>query len=503
MKRSLEKLSDGTFDVLVIGGGIHGAAIGFKAATSGFSVALIEQKDFAWATSANSLKIIHGGIRYFQQADPARVRESVRARREMMTHVGELIRPLPCILPTRGFGIKSREAMRLVLRIYDLFAFDRNQGLPEDRAIPRGRILAMKECLSLFPEASRKGMTGAALWYDALATDSERIPLAYIQNAAGKGAVVANYLKVVDLMRHRNRILGVAAVDGLTGRNLEVKAKMVINATGPWINTAIRSRKFETLGWVKGINLVVRKKLVDACAVGLEKAPGYRRHDNGMLFLVPWRGHTLIGTLYQPYHEHPEALKIKESDIRELLDLVNGSHPAAKLDLNDVSFFHCGLLPSRAVKAFRASAAPDSHSEIVDHEKEDGIKGILSIKSVKYTTAPRVAERVVRLLIGKVGTRTGVQPEPETGAAAAGPGAQLIGNDSLDPETVLHAVKEEMALRLSDLVFRRTNLGASGPPSRTVLESASQTMGGLLGWTPKRIEEEIQEVDACYAFRNA
>jgi len=394
--------------------------------------------------------------------------------------------------------------MRLVIRMYDLVACDRNKGLPEALIMPRGRILSRKECLALFPDAPSKGLSGAALWYDALAMDTERIPLAYIRKAIANGAAAANYLKAVNFIRHRNRIQGIRAVDGWSGRNLEVKAGMVVNASGPWVGEAIRSKRFESLGWVKGINLVVRKKLVTECAVGVERPPGYAHGDNGMLFLVPWRGHTLIGTVYQPYHGNPEKIKMEESDARQFLRLVNVSLPAAKLRLDDVSFFHCGLLPSRAVKGVHASALPDRNAEIVDHEREDGIKGMISIKSVKYTTAPRIAEKVMRLLKAKGIVRAGVrQVQEPREKAVAFPAGFPAGNGPLDREAVFYAVKEEMACRLSDLVFRRTNLGTAGLPPKAVLAHAARTMGEVLGWTPKRIEEEILDVESCYEFRNS
>jgi len=509
MKRDLKRLSGETFDILVIGGGIHGAAVAYEAARCGLAVALIEKKDFAWATSANSLKIIHGGIRYLQQADLFRLRESVRARREMMAFAGDFIQPLPCIIPTYGFGIKSKEMMRLALGLYDILSRDRNKGLPKTKAIPPGRILSKKECLALFPEARPNGLSGAALWYDALAADTERIPLTYILKAVGMGSVAANYFEAVDLIRRQNQVAGVKGVDILTGQELELKAGTVINASGPWMNEVVQSKKFKPLGWVKGMNLVIRKKLVSKCAVGLEmpqktKSKNTGNDDNRMLFLVPWKGHTLIGTLYKAFNEKPDTLKVEESEAREFLDIVNIAFPAAKLDLDDVSFFHCGLLPSHKIRDSHPSAIPDGHSEIIDHEKTDGLKGIISIKSVKYTTAPQLAKRVMRHLKAKGVIKKGPGQKKDSGKAIPAPSDVFTtGKEGVDPEVVFHAVNEEMACRLSDLVFRRTNLGTAGPPQKRVLVAAARAMGELLGWTPQRIKEEIQEVDSCYAFRNS
>lgn len=197
MKRNLEELSNTQFDVLVIGGGIYGACVAYEATLRGLSVALVEKQDFCGATSANSLKTIHGGLRYLQHADFKRMRESIYERRTLMKIAPHLVHPLPVLVPTYGHGLKGIEAMTVALKINDLVSCDRNLGLPDpQKHIPTGRTLSPTECLNTLPGISADGLTGGAIFHDAQVYNSERLVLAYLQSATQLGLRVANYLEV-------------------------------------------------------------------------------------------------------------------------------------------------------------------------------------------------------------------------------------------------------------------------------------------------------------------
>jgi glycerol-3-phosphate dehydrogenase len=193
MKRELARLADTTFDVVVVGGGIYGAAIAREASLRGLAVALVEKGDFASATSSNSHKIVHGGLRYLQHGDLFRVRASIRERSALLRIAPHLVRVQSFLMPTYGHGLRGREALVAALSLNELLSFDRNRGLDRSRQIPPARMLSATECSRLAPGIPREGLTGGALWYDGLMIDSERMVLAFLMSAAEKGAALANY----------------------------------------------------------------------------------------------------------------------------------------------------------------------------------------------------------------------------------------------------------------------------------------------------------------------
>ena len=213
MKRALDKLEAQEFDVLVIGGGIYGATITWDAVLRGLSVACIEKNDFASGTSFNSLKIIHGGLRYLQHMDIKRMRESISERRRLCTIAPHQVFPLPCVMPTYGHAVKGPEAMRVALLLNDLVGFDRNRIRNKEKHLPAGRVISRTELLDIVPYADQENLTGGAVWYDAHMMNSERMLLSFLHAAAERGAEVANYVRADKLLLHRDRIAGVSATD--------------------------------------------------------------------------------------------------------------------------------------------------------------------------------------------------------------------------------------------------------------------------------------------------
>ena len=235
MKRDIAALDKKEYDLIVIGGGIFGICAVWDAALRGLSVALLERGDFSHATSANSFKLVHGGIRYLQHADIARVRESSRERSVLLRIAPHLVHPLPIIMPTYGNGMRGKETLRIGLLLYDILTFDRNRGIRDPkRRIPPGRIISRQECLEVFPHLEHQGLTGAAVFYDAQMYNPTRLALAFLKSAVEAGVDAANYVQVTEFIRDRNRVIGVKAEDTLTGNDLEIRGKVVVNAAGPW-----------------------------------------------------------------------------------------------------------------------------------------------------------------------------------------------------------------------------------------------------------------------------
>jgi glycerol-3-phosphate dehydrogenase len=531
VKRDLARLAGGTFDVLVVGGGIHGAAAARAAASRGLSTALIEQQDFGHATSANSLKIIHGGLRYLQRLDLPKIRDSVTARRAVLRRFPHLAAALPCVLPTRGFTTRGRAAMAVALALNDLLSFDRNDGVAPGCVLPRGRTIGRAELARRAPGLDTSAASGGALWYDGIALDTERLVLELALDADAAGAVVANRVRAEGLLASRGRVEGVRARDAVDGREFEIRARVTVTAAGPWHGELERRLSPAGAGppLARAINLVVGRPIFGDTAVGVEAKRGGR-----LFFFVPWRGGTMIGTLYLPHDGAPGDCAVGAGDLALMVGEVNRIHPAARIAPEEVRFAHAGLLP--LTPGFAARDAVESgllkRPRVIDAARELGVEGLVGILGIKYTTGMTVGARAVELAARKIGRASAAAARPPAAAgppvacprgldpAAAtrlartyGAGAAAIFRDLLEdgsharridhgqPTTVAevrHAVREEMALSLADVVLRRTPLGTMGHPGGATLAACAAIAGAELGWDQPRCEREIGLVEAEY-----
>ena len=212
MQRDLATLARDEHDLLVVGGGMFGAAAALDAAQRGLKVALLERGDFCGATSAHSFKMIHGGIRYLQHADVSRIRQSARARSAFLRVAPHLTQPLPIVVPTYGWGMKSRPALGAAMAAYDLLTLDRNRGIADPaRRIPRGRSWGRDEVLRRYPGIAQDGLTGAGVFCDGQMYNAPRLVLAFVQSAAAAGAMCANHVEVTGFLRRGARVEGVVA----------------------------------------------------------------------------------------------------------------------------------------------------------------------------------------------------------------------------------------------------------------------------------------------------
>ena len=200
MFRDLRALAADPFDAVVIGGGVYGLATLWDLASRGLRVALLERGDFAAATSFNSLKTIHGGIRALQHGSLREMREFVRERRALAIIAPHLVRPLPFVVPTYRHPIRNRAAMGLFFATYDRLAADRNRGVDPSRHLPRSRTVGRADCLRLNPAIDPTGVTGGAVWHDYQLQATERLPMALLRSAVEAGAVAANYVEADRLL---------------------------------------------------------------------------------------------------------------------------------------------------------------------------------------------------------------------------------------------------------------------------------------------------------------
>jgi glycerol-3-phosphate dehydrogenase len=553
MRRDLTGLESQEFDLIVVGGGIYGACVAWDAARRVLSVAVLEKGDFVSATSANSLKTIHGGFRYLQNLDFPRMRESIRERRALSIIAPHLVHPLPVLIPTYGHGIMGREAMRLALLANDLIGFDRNRLDDPQKRIPNGRTISPRECLDLLPGLPERGLTGGAFFYDAQVYNSERLVLAFIRSAEKAGACVANYAEVTGFLSRNGRVTGVQVLDVPGGGRFEVRGRMVVNTTGPWVDW-IRS-KLDSGGQVgpkirlaKALNIITRP-LFGSFAVGIPGDNGYQEGDavgrkkSSFLFVAPWRDRSIIGTIYAHYSGSPDDFKACEGDGIAVLNAYNRAYPAMPLGREDVTFLHAGLLPATSGTPEVGDVNLMKHCRIHDHHDE-GVQGLLSVVGVKFTTARGVAEKVVDRVFTLWGQKAPASPHltPLVGGdiprfddflqksisrrpyglqegevrslvynhgsaytevlacLPASMGGERTLNDRQAALTaqVVYAVQNEMAMKLGDVIFRRTELGTAGHPGEEILEFCAGIMGKLFGWNESRVRQEIDEVGKVY-----
>jgi glycerol-3-phosphate dehydrogenase len=546
------------FDLLIVGGGVTGASLAWDATLRGLSVALVEKRDFCHATTAASSKLIHGGLRYLQNLELGLVRESLRERRLWERNAPHMVDPLAFLVPTRGKGLKSTAALSVGLTIYDWLAYDRNRIEDPDKHIPRHRRLARGEAVAMEPGLASTHLTGAMMYHDCQMHAPERLALELLLGAVDRGARISNYTEVTEFIRDGNRIAGARVRDSLPGSDgtaREIHARVTINAAGPWADRLMGALHggagARRLIRSKGIHVITRP-ITQRHAVAV---PG----KGGHFFILPWRGRSLIGTTDTVFDGHPDDFSVTERDIAQFLAQVNEGYPAGALRREDVLHFYGGMRPlvedQTKVKAGAAAdggaEGSDSYTasraaEILDHEKEEGLAGAMSAIGGKWTTSRHLAEQVIDRVLTKLGKParpcvTADTPTPggaEIGrwsefvmdaAARYGPmfgeaearylarqyGSVLHRVASLaqvDPAlaepvaesreepaaAIVWAVREEMAVTLEDVVFRRTGLGTVGHPGAAGLKRAAELMARELGWDEAEQRRQIAEVEARF-----
>jgi glycerol-3-phosphate dehydrogenase len=546
MKRNLERLANQKFDVLVVGGGIHGALTAWDAALRGVSVALIERGDFGSGTSQNSLKIIHGGLRYLQDGNLSRIRTMARERTTWMKIAPHLIHPLTCLIPTTQKISRSRVAMGFALMANDILSYDRNHLADPEKNLLDGMIVSQRELSRILPGYDASTSTGGAVWYDAQIYNSERLLLEFILSAVDAGAEVANYVEAISFLQQGNRITGVRAKDFLTGQFFDIQSRLVINCAGAWMGCLLEKATLRSeYATSVALNVIVNQVWSDI-AVGLTSQPVNGKPPQ-VLFIVPWRNKSMIGTCHIPWWEAPHTFKLNEAMVQEFLDQINSAHPPLKLSLGDVRHVTWGFLPVNKADANKEPVRLTRDGVVIDHQKKDGISGLISILGVKYTTARVVAEQAMDLAVNKLGMKT---KKCQTHLTQVRGGKiddfraflrkallkvpRVINERSVEhlvytygseyqklvecmltqpdlarriappmPVTfaeVEHAVQHEMALTLADVMGRRTELGSAGLPSMATLQWCASLISREFQWSPEHQQREINSVIQTYPF---
>ena len=448
------RAAEGPHDLAVIGGGIYGVAMALEATRRGLRPVLLERGDFGSGTTWNNLRILHGGLRHLQRLDLRGARDSVRERRWYLSTFPELVQPLACLMPLYGRGLRRPGVLRAALRV--------NEALSADiRILPVGRVLDPEETARWFPGVEADGLRGAALWYDAAMPDSPRLLIEMARWASAGGATLLNYVEATDLLQQGGRVVGVRGLDAPTGDCLEFRADVVVNCAGPWSRmvAARFDRDIEELFRPSlAFNVLLDRAPLAGAALAVEPPePGSRTY-----FLSPWKGKVLAGTYHAPRPGGIAAGPPEGEMIRCFLDDLSAALPVLELAESDVLRVFWGLLPAASPGTCRLAL----REEIWNHGDAGGPAGLFSVSGVKFTTARKVADRVLERIYGSTST-PGPAPRPPSRVPLW---EEFEGVLRSDPEaarlTVGRIVEEESVMCLDDLLLRRTDWGLhpAAPP---------------------------------------
>ncbi len=378
------------YDLLVIGGGIYGLCLALESAQRGLRTAVIERDRFGGATSANTLRIIHGGLRYLQTLDLPRFRDSVGERHWFLREFPEFVRPRGFLMPLYGRGMKRKSLLRCAFGLNNLLSLDRNRKMPPEQRIPAARVVNRKETKNLFPDVCQHGLTGAALWYDGFMVDWEAVVQSILQRARSRGADCRCFVEATDLILADNKITGVRARCLETGASLVLQAGVVVNCTGPWCRTlaAHLDRDIPELFQPSlAFNLLLDRKPLSSIGLALSPAANH----NKTYFLVAEGDRLLAGTFHTRYEQGALPAVPSDEQTGRFLEDLNRTLPQLNLSLSEVLRVDAGVLPARRA----GSAEPRSRPVIVDHLKHGGPAGLYSVSGVKFTTARSVAARTL------------------------------------------------------------------------------------------------------------
>lgn len=505
------------FDLIVIGGGINGAAIAREAALSGVGVLLLERDDFCSGTSAASTRLIHGGLRYLEHGEISLVRESLAERERLLKLAPHLVEPLEILLPLTRQSRRGPLMIRAGMLLYDVLSFD--------KSLPSHRMLNRKRMLEALPGLDGEELVGGAAYYDAQVRYPERLVLENALDAEAAGATLATHTAVTDLIVDAGRVDGVAwDRNGITGRAL---APVVVNAAGPWVDRVLgRFSTRRLVGGTKGSHLIVRPfKDAPPGAVYAEAAS-----DGRPFFIIPWNGLYLIGTTDERYDDDPSQAAISPEEFRYLVSETQRLFPgAADLEQN-VCYTCAGIRPLPPTTGVKEGAITRRH--LVKRHRD--IDGIYSIVGGKLTTHRALAVDCMKRLRRRLGTerRSPTSDRPLPGALSGGDRDDLIArlqsefgaatalrlwqtygsmsaklirdaresaelNHRIGPGTDLvvaelaHALEREHAVTLVDVLQRRTMHGLQSDFGRSAAPLAADWLVRLGIWDKARAAEEV------------
>lgn len=548
-RRPLLELAEGRFDIIVVGGGASGAATAREAALRGLRTALVEKGDFGEGSSAHCFKMVHGGIRYLQHADIGRLRASSHERTTMLRLAPHLVSPLPIAIPTYGWGKHGKPFLGTGMLVYDLLSADRNRHIQDPaRRFSPTRFLGTAEVLEHFPDIERKGLTGAAVFEDGQMYSPQRLVWAFVAGAREAGAVVANHVEATGALVESGRVIGIRARDQISGEIFDVRGSFVINASGPWAEGLLSSAGIDPARYrgtySRDTCFVIDRRYQSAMALALQghslDSDVFVGRGARHMFLVPWRDKTLVGVWHRVVPREPDQVALPEAQLQAFIDEMNAILPTLSLSLDDVRMAGFGLVPFGEHQEGGATLSFGKESKILDHARQDGIRGIASVISVRYTVARKDAADAVDLACRQAGLRSRpMEPsfralpggdfhdfdglvaearaaapswlgEAAVGALVRNRGtewnevvrvasqepdlAQFVNGTQVSMAEVALACRTEMAVTLCDVLFRRTDIGTGEAPSDEAVRQVADILASEDGWDVARRQHELDQV---------
>lgn len=481
INRDIGAASRREFDLVIVGGGIYGISLLQEAARRGLSACLCEAGDFGGGTSWNSLRIVHGGLRYLQTLDLRRFFQSVASRRRVARQFPALVRPLDCLMPLYGEGMKRASVMRMALLLNDLLSSHRNRGIADRARLGRGGVRSAAATALAFPQVRRERLEGAATWSDYFMTSSERILMELLRDACSHGGIALNYAPVLDVLTDAGVARGVRIRDCVSGIEHEIVGRSVVNCAGPNVRGLANGRGGGTdelfhpsLAFNVLLDLTLPTRSALAVAAPEPGAP--------VLFVVPQEQTLFAGTLHLPRPPGTTEAVATEAELARYLDLLNAAIPSLGARLENIRRVFAGLLP--AAKAGSNELA--KREVLLDHGKAGGLRGLYSVSGVKFTTANDVACLVLPL-VGLPGRAAGEVTElplsPATDLLTSAR-AFLDADDAVAQSKLRQVVAEEAVHCVDDLVLRRTNWAMTEPdiePARARVARLTQLPSGMAG----------------------
>jgi glycerol-3-phosphate dehydrogenase len=457
MKRaSLEALCEDPFDVLVVGGGIYGLMAARDAALRGLRTAVVERADFGGATSHNSLKLMHGGIRYVQHLDFARLRASVRERAFWQRAAPSLVRPLEFAIPLFGHGVKGPEAFAAAALIYNAVSAGlRGPSYSGARAV--GATEARRRLGDFAPE----GVTGAGVWRDGQIQDVNCLHMACLRASVEAGALAANYMEVAALTTEGGRVTGARITDQINGSEGILRARVTLSCTG----AAAAQLAAPHLGdltafpnFARATNLVVNRQIgpLGLGVVSRLQSDAVVNRGGRMYFLTPWMGRTIIGTHEAPGQDIPRD----EADVDDFLIELAQACPSLSLSKKDVIWVHQGLIPADTDDS-RGTIQRQNRGTLLDHSIQ-GLGGLISVVGVKYTTARLIAERAVDQAATQLDRPIPRSQSLSTRLPVTDEVTPTLNNATDIAARIRNAIENEMATSLEDVTVRRTPWAETG-----------------------------------------
>ncbi len=530
----IRRLRAEPFEVVVMGGGITGAAAARDAASRGLRTALVEARDFGEGTSSRSSRLIHGGLRYLEQFELDLVFEASRERRTLLRIAPHMVRPLEFLFPLYREGRVGRLTMTAGMWLYDALSLFRN--------IERHQMLSEGDVLWREPTLSPEGLLGGARYFDAQVDDA-RLVLATVRSAVEMGAAAANRL-AAEILVEEGRARGVRVRDAEAGgaSEWEIRASVVVNATGPWTDeTALEAgiSREPLLRPTRGTHIHVRRD-----RIGHQRALIFESAlDGRIMFVLPWGDLTLIGTTDEDYEGPPEEVRPTGGDVSYLLDSTNRLFPEARLTAEDVISAWAGLRPLVA-----GEAGEDEDEVSREHVILEEIPGLVTIAGGKLTSHRAMAEEIIDRVVESLAAGGAAEPAPSATADRPLPGGDfesfedLLGSlekraeaIGLDPSVlspmaeaygteaeevldlaaerpdlcervvadrpniaaeILYSVRKEMPVHVEDVAFRRTRLALETEDFAAGVASIAAIMKEELEWDAISEEMEVERAGA-------